>query len=139
MERIKGLDGYQKVVLVIMLAMSLVFAVIYPGTISRLGYNYNDVILVPTGKLREGISAGPFLQLLHWCSLLWGCSEKIQICGKVNRNTFLVLRLTFVIKQGAIKYQSSSTVITSSRALRASSTGLSPRAWPESCTFKTAQ
>ena len=30
-----------------MVAMILIFAVIYPKTISRVGYRYNDEILVP--------------------------------------------------------------------------------------------
>lgn len=48
MERIRSLNNYQKVILIVMAAMSLVFAVIYQNTIAREGYKYNDVILVPT-------------------------------------------------------------------------------------------
>ena len=47
MERIKNLNGYQKGLLIFMIAMSLIFAVIYPKTISRVGYSYKDAILVP--------------------------------------------------------------------------------------------
>lgn len=47
MERIKSLNRYQKGILILMMAMALIFAVIYPKTISRVGYRYNDAILVP--------------------------------------------------------------------------------------------
>lgn len=47
MEKIKSLNGYQKAILIFMIAMALIFAVIYPKTISRVGYRYNDAILVP--------------------------------------------------------------------------------------------
>ena len=48
MERIKSLNRYQKGILILMIAMAMIFAVIYPTTISRVGYRYNDAILVPT-------------------------------------------------------------------------------------------
>ena len=48
MGKIKSLNNYQKGVLIFMIAMALIFAVIYPMTISRVGYRYNDAILVPT-------------------------------------------------------------------------------------------
>lgn len=47
MEKIKGLNGYQKGLLIFMAVMTLIFAIIYPITISRVGYRYNDAILVP--------------------------------------------------------------------------------------------
>jgi len=47
MKRMKGLDNYQKGILIFMTAMALIFAVIYHMTISRVGYRYNDAILVP--------------------------------------------------------------------------------------------
>ena len=43
MERIKTLNYYQKGIIIVMVAMILIFAVIYPKTISRVGYRYNDV------------------------------------------------------------------------------------------------
>ncbi len=58
MERIKNLNGYQKVMLILMIAMSLIFAVIYPKTISRVGYRYNDAILVPTEENGNTIYLG---------------------------------------------------------------------------------
>ncbi|MBR3600957.1 MAG: hypothetical protein IKL49_01320 [Lachnospiraceae bacterium] len=48
MERIKGLNRYQKGLFIFMIIMTLLFAIIYPMTISRVGYRYNDAILVPT-------------------------------------------------------------------------------------------
>lgn len=60
MGKLKGLDRYQKGILIVMIAMALVFAVIYPMTISRVGFEFKDTILVPkqengstvyTGKL----------------------------------------------------------------------------------------
>ena len=46
MERIKNLNKYQKGVLIIMAVMTLIFAVIYIKTISKVGYRYKDSILV---------------------------------------------------------------------------------------------
>ena len=47
MERIRKLNSYQKGILIFMIAISLIFAVIYPKTISRVGYRYNNAILIP--------------------------------------------------------------------------------------------
>lgn len=47
MEKIRRLNGYQKGILIFMLAMILVFAVIYPKTILRVGFEYRNAILVP--------------------------------------------------------------------------------------------
>lgn len=48
MEKIKRLNRYQKGVLIVMLTMALVFAVVYSVTISRVGFAYQDAILVPS-------------------------------------------------------------------------------------------
>ena len=48
MERIRSLNHYQKGILVFMTAIIILFAVIYPVTISRVGYCYHDAILIPT-------------------------------------------------------------------------------------------
>ena len=45
--RIKALDYRQKWILLIMGAMVLVFTILYPVTLSRVGYSYRDAILVP--------------------------------------------------------------------------------------------
>ena len=61
MQRIKNLNGYQKGLLLLMLAMALVFAVAYHMTIARVGVLYQNAIFVPaeengvtvySGKLR---------------------------------------------------------------------------------------
>jgi len=58
MERIKNLNSYQKGILIVMIVMALIFAVIYPKTISRVGYRYNDAILVPTQENGNTIYSG---------------------------------------------------------------------------------
>ena len=58
MEKIRSLNGYQKGILIFMIAMSLIFAVIYPKTISRVGYSYNEAILVPTQENGNTIYSG---------------------------------------------------------------------------------
>ncbi len=61
MERIKRLGRYQKWILIGMTVMVLVFAVLYPVTLRRVGFAYQGAILVPrvengktvySGKLR---------------------------------------------------------------------------------------
>lgn len=47
MGRIRRLNSYQKGVFIVMMIMALVFAIVYHDTISRVGYRYNDTILVP--------------------------------------------------------------------------------------------
>ncbi len=58
MEKIRSLNGYQKGVLIIMIVMALIFAVIYPKTIARVGYRYNDAILVPTQENGNTVYSG---------------------------------------------------------------------------------
>lgn len=58
MERIKDLNGYQRSLLVLMLAMVLIFAVIYSGTISKVGYRYNEAILVPDEENGDTVYSG---------------------------------------------------------------------------------
>ena len=50
MQRIKNLNGYQKGLLLLMLAMALVFAVVYHMTIARVGVLYQNAILFPLRK-----------------------------------------------------------------------------------------
>ena len=61
MARIRQLDWYQRGILILLLAMALVFAVVYHMTIARVGFLYQDKIFVPSeengvtvysGKLR---------------------------------------------------------------------------------------
>lgn len=58
MERIKSMNYYQKAVLIVMIVMALIFAVIYPKTISRVGYRYNDAILIPTQEKGNTVYSG---------------------------------------------------------------------------------
>lgn len=47
MERIRNLETFQKVMLIISVLLVLVFSVLYPVVISRVGFEYMDSILVP--------------------------------------------------------------------------------------------
>lgn len=47
MERFKTLDYRQKWIFLIMGVLVLVFSILYPVTLSRVGYSYRDAILVP--------------------------------------------------------------------------------------------
>lgn len=58
MKKFKSLDGYQKGVLVVMLVMALIFAVIYPKTLSSVGYRYNDAMLVQTQENGNTVYTG---------------------------------------------------------------------------------
>ena len=58
MERIKNLNLYQKSILILMIVMALAFAVLYPMTISRVGYEYNDVILIPSQEKGNTVYTG---------------------------------------------------------------------------------
>lgn len=58
MQRIRALTLYQKIVLLILLMMALLFTILYPVTISREGLLYEDTILLPeateTGMIYSG-------------------------------------------------------------------------------------
>ena len=58
MERTKDLNPYQKGLLFFMIVMTLLFAIIYPMTISKVGYRYNDAILVPTQENGKTVYIG---------------------------------------------------------------------------------
>ena len=58
MKKIKNLNRYQKCVLILMMAMVLVFAVIYPVTIQRVGFAYKDTILVPSQENGSTVYSG---------------------------------------------------------------------------------
>ena len=58
MERIKCLNYYQKGLLLLMAAMILVFAVLYPVTISRVGFQYKGTILVPSQENGNTVYSG---------------------------------------------------------------------------------
>lgn len=58
MERIKALNAYQKVVLLVVLVLAVVFSVLYLVTISREGYLYEDTILVPSQENGSVVYSG---------------------------------------------------------------------------------
>lgn len=76
MQRIKDLNYYQKGILIITIAMALVFAIIYPKTISRVGYRYNDAILVQTQE--------------NGNTLYSGTIKGKEACFTVSNNTVLL-------------------------------------------------
>ena len=58
MERIKCLVRYQKGVLLIMVAMIIVFTMLYPITIARVGFAYKGAILVPNYENNSTVYSG---------------------------------------------------------------------------------
>lgn len=58
MERLKALNRYQKAVLIIVIAMVLIFTVLYPLTISRMGFSYQDAILIPSQQGNSTVYTG---------------------------------------------------------------------------------
>lgn len=58
MERFKNLNLYKKAVLIFMSAMVLVFSVIYPVTISRVGFEYENAILAPSQENSSTVYSG---------------------------------------------------------------------------------
>ena len=61
MEKLKELNHYQKGVLIFMIVMALIFAVIYPTTISRVGFAYKDKILIPTEENGSTVYSGKLM------------------------------------------------------------------------------
>lgn len=60
MTRIKALNRYQKAVLIVMGVMILIFTVLYFRTISRVGFEYQDVIFVPYQENGSTVYSGKF-------------------------------------------------------------------------------
>ncbi|MDO5422140.1 MAG: hypothetical protein Q4F41_00255 [Eubacteriales bacterium] len=58
MKKIKSLNRYQKGVLIFMVAMTLVFAVVYSMTISQAGFEYKNTILVPSQENGSTVYSG---------------------------------------------------------------------------------
>ena len=82
MQRIKNLNGYQKGLLLLMLAMALVFAAVYHGTVSHVGILYQDTIFVPeeeggvtvySGKIRGERAQ---ITVSEDRSVVFSCGEK---------------------------------------------------------------
>ena len=58
MEKFKSLNYYQRGILVLLIAMALVFAVVYSVTISRVGFAYKGAILVPSQENGSTVYSG---------------------------------------------------------------------------------
>ncbi|WP_312280295.1 hypothetical protein [Oscillibacter sp.] len=58
LERVKRLDRYQKGVLLLMIAVVLAFTVIYPMTIAREGFAYENAILIPAQENGNTVYSG---------------------------------------------------------------------------------
>ncbi len=58
MNRIKNLNRFQKAVLLATAAMLLVFSALYPVTLRRVGFDYQDTILVPRAENGGTVYAG---------------------------------------------------------------------------------
>ena len=61
MERIRKMDRYYKVLSVLSLIMAVVFAVVYHITVSKVGYEYYDGILVPDRTAEGTVYTGKAL------------------------------------------------------------------------------
>lgn len=58
MNRILRLNRYQKALLLFLLVIMLIFAVLYPITLSRVGFSYKNAILVPSQDNGETVYSG---------------------------------------------------------------------------------
>ena len=58
MDRIKSLNHYQRCILILMIAMVLIFAVVYSVTIRRVGFEYKDTILLPSQENGSTVYSG---------------------------------------------------------------------------------
>ena len=58
MERLRELDVYQKLILILLVVMALGFIVPYATTVSRVGYEYMDTILVPIKENGNTVYSG---------------------------------------------------------------------------------
>ena len=58
MDKIKNLNHYQKALLLIMLVMTLIFAPIYHKTVSKIGYEYRDEVLVQSVENGNTVYSG---------------------------------------------------------------------------------
>lgn len=61
MEQIKGLNRYQKGILLLLIVMAITFCVIYAVISHRVGYLYHDVILVPSEENGNTVYSGTIL------------------------------------------------------------------------------
>ena len=57
-KRFQNLDVYQKGILILLVAMTVVFAFVYAATIARMGYLYQEEIFVPTEENGTTVYSG---------------------------------------------------------------------------------
>ncbi len=81
--RLKALNLYQKIMILLCVAMVVVFSVLYPITLSRVGFLYQDTILVPeevnggtiyTGKIKGQPAT---ITVSHKKTVKFSCGEKV--------------------------------------------------------------
>lgn len=58
MQRVKGLNLYQKGILLLMAAMAIVFTVVYPITIAREGFEYENAVFIPAQENGNTVYSG---------------------------------------------------------------------------------
>lgn len=58
MDKIRSLNRYQQCILIIMIAMALIFAVMYTVTTRRIGFEYKNAILVPSQENGSTVYSG---------------------------------------------------------------------------------
>ena len=84
MERIKTLTLYQKGFLILLTAMVLVFTVIYPITIARVGFAYADAILIPSQENGSMVYSGK----IHGKQAKFTVSEDHTVEFQYGENTY---------------------------------------------------
>lgn len=88
MERIKSLNRYQKGILIFMIAMALVFAVVYPFTISKVGFEYKDTIFVPSYEKDSTVYSGK----IHGRQAHFTVSEDKTIIFQYGDKTYILIQ-----------------------------------------------
>ncbi len=83
MERIKLLNRYQKSILLGMTVMVLVFSVLYPITLARIGFAYKDAILVPSRENDSTVYAGEMNGKQAFFTVFADKTVEFQYDGKI--------------------------------------------------------
>lgn len=84
MERIKALNRYQKAVMIFMIVVALLFTVLYPLTISRVGFAYKTAILVPSRESGGTVYSGK----LNWQLARFTVSEDKTVLFQYGDKTY---------------------------------------------------
>jgi len=64
MEKIKELNRYQKGILILLVAMAVIFGILYAKAISKTGFLYKDKILEVSQKYRIDVDEEKLVQIL---------------------------------------------------------------------------